>query len=344
MFHIHDAVGPKHPTKASTLRQTLQSYWWPDAEEWVAKYVDNCEQCHDKLPAIRTTSPTTPSLRSKIQETQKLHRATLEKWRLTHSIKELDGWVKEGRLVVPPEETLKREILQLLHDAPTAGHPGQDETFTQISNSYWWPGMRAWVTDYVAGCAVCQQNKNVTHRKSTPLYRIPTSEDALPFQQVALDLITGLPPNGPHDSVLTIVDHRCSRAAVFLPCATTITGPGVAQLYFDNVYRWFGLPSKVISDQDPRFTSHFGCALANKIGANRTYQPRSTPKPTGCRSGRTNGLSNTYVSSQTLNKEIGAAGSPWLPQCITTMSMPPWGQPRAKFYWAIDPPFTPTKQ
>src|SRR5712675_1206898 len=80
------------------------------------------------------------------------------------------------------------------------------------------------ITEYVTGCAMCQQNKNITHRKRSPLYRIPTPEDALPFQQTALDLITGLPPNGPHNSVLTIVDHGCSRAAVFLPCATTITG------------------------------------------------------------------------------------------------------------------------
>jgi len=141
--------------------------------------------------------------------------------------------------------------------------------------------MRRWITDYVAGCAVCQQNKNITHRARTPLYRIPTSKDALPFQQIALDLITGLPPNGPHDSVLTIVDHGCSRAAIFLPCATTITGPGVAQLYFDNIYRWFGLPSKIISDRDPRFTSHFGRALANKIGTKQNLSTAFHPQTDG---------------------------------------------------------------
>src|SRR5712671_4162745 len=281
MFHVHDAVGLKHPNKANTLRQTLQSYWWPDAEEWVTKYVDNCEQCHGTPSTIRAIPHTNPPLRSKIHEAQKSHRATLEGWKSTHSIKELDDWVKERRLVIPPDETLKREILQLLHDAPTAGHPGRDETFTQVSHSYWWPGMRTWITDYVAGCAVCQQNKNVTHRTRTPLYRIPTTEDALPFEQVALDLITGLPPNGPYDSILTIVDHGCSRAAVFLPCATTITGPGVAQLYFDNVYRWFGLPSKVISDWDPRFTSHFGRALANKIGAKQNLSTAFHPQTDG---------------------------------------------------------------
>jgi len=281
MFHIHDAAGPKHPNRSNTLRQTLQSYWWPDAEEWITKYVDNCEQCCDKLPTIRTTSSTTPSLCSRIFEAQEQHHAVLETWETTHAIEKQDNWLKDRRLVIPPDEQLKREILQLLHDAPTAGHPGRDETFAQVSHAYWWPGMRTWITDYVAGCAVCQQNKNVTHRKRTPLYRIPTSKEALPFQQIALDLITGLPPNGPHDSILTIVDHGCSRAAVFLPCATTITGPGVAQLYFDNVYRWFGLPLKVISDRDPRFTSHFGRALANKIGAKQNLLTAFHPQTDG---------------------------------------------------------------
>jgi len=133
------------------------------------------------------------------------------------------------------------------------------------------------VTCYTPNCGLTTQSPmsglnarksvTVTHRKHTPLYCIPTPDDVLPFQQIALDLITGLPPNGPHDSVLTIVDHGCSRAAVFLPCTTTIMGPGVAQLYFDNVYWWFGLPSKVISNRDPCFTSHFRRALASKIGA-----------------------------------------------------------------------------
>ena len=62
MFHVHDSVGPRHPKKATTLRQTLQSYWWPDAEEWIRRYVDNCERCQGKLPAVRTTSSATPSL------------------------------------------------------------------------------------------------------------------------------------------------------------------------------------------------------------------------------------------------------------------------------------------
>ena len=89
--------------------------------------------------------------------------------------------------------------------------------------------------------------------------------NAKPFQCVAMDLITGLPKRGDKDAILTIVDQGCSWAAVFLPCNMTITGPQIAQLYLDHIYKWFGLPDKVISDQDPCFTSHFGSALVKKL-------------------------------------------------------------------------------
>ena len=81
-----------------------------------------------------------------------------------------------------------------------------------------------------------------------------------------MDLITGLPKNRGFDSILTIVDHGCSRGAIFLPCLSTITGPQIAQLYYRHVYPWFGLPSRVISNRDPHFTSHFGRALAKELG------------------------------------------------------------------------------
>src|SRR6201985_950283 len=191
------------------------------------------------------------------------------------------GWFREGKVVVPPDLVLKRRLMGVYHDRVTAGHPGHDETFHRTAEHYWWPGMRTWVEEYVAGCALCQQTKIITHKRCTPLYKIPTWEEAQPFQQVAMDLITSLPRNGPHDAILTIVDHGCSQAALFLLCSTEITGPGIAQLYLDHVYRWFCLPLKVISDIDPRFTSHFGRALAQKLGVEQNLSSAFHPQTDG---------------------------------------------------------------
>jgi len=167
------------------------------------------------------------------------------------------------------------------HDHVTAGHPGRDETIRKTKQLYQWPAMNDWIADYIKGCAICQQNKIITHRKKTPLYRITVPPNARPFEQIAMDLITGLPLRNGKDAILTIVDHGCSQAAVFLPCSTNITGPGIAQLYLENVYRWFGLPKKMISDRDPRFTSHFGKALLSKLGIAQNLSTAFHPQTDG---------------------------------------------------------------
>jgi hypothetical protein len=164
------------------------------------------------------------------------------------------------------------------HDHPVAGHPGHDETIRCVRQQWRWQGMNAWITDYVKGCVICQQNKIITHKARIPVYCIPTGDHALPFQQVAMDLISGLPTCNGKNAILTIVDHRCSRAAIFLPCTTTITGAGIAQLYMDNVYHWFGLPTKVISDRDPRFTSHFGRAINQRLGIQQNLSSAFHPQ------------------------------------------------------------------
>jgi hypothetical protein len=135
-----------------------------------------------------------------------------------------------------PSAEERQTLMTWAHDHPTAGHPGRDETIRRAKQHRQWQGMNAWIADYVKGCATCQQNKIITHKTRTPTYCIPMAKHTLPFQQVAMDLITGLPTCNGKDAILTIMDHGCSRAAIFLPCTTTITGAGIAQLYLDNIY------------------------------------------------------------------------------------------------------------
>ncbi len=119
-----------------------------------------------------------------------------------------------------------------------------------------------------------------------------------------MDLITGLPQHHGHNAILTIVDHRCSRAAIFLSCSDTIMGPGIAQLYLDYVYRWFGLPTKMISDRDPRFTSQFGKALTEKLGIQRNLSTAFHPQTDGL-SEQKNQWVEQYLRLVTLNNPKG---------------------------------------
>ena len=175
----------------------------------------------------------------------------------------------------------KHSLMAICHDHPSAGHPGRDKTLRQAHKCAQWPGMKQWVADYIKGCSTCQQNKTITHPRKTPLYHITTEPEALPFQQVCMDLITGLPPIRGHDTILTIINHGCSQSAIFLPCSTTITGVGITQLYLDHVYRWFGLPMKLITDRDPHFTSHFGKVLTTCLGIQQNLSMAFHPQTNG---------------------------------------------------------------
>ena len=72
-----------------------------------------------------------------------------------------------------------------------------------------------------------------------------------------MDLITDLPKSDGFDSILTIVDQGCSKAAKFILCHKTINGPGVADEYLKHPVPWFGTPQRIISDRDSCFASTF---------------------------------------------------------------------------------------
>ena len=184
----------------------------------------------------------------------------------------------QPKIKVLPLDLVKRGIIRLVHDYSSAGHPGRDKTLRKTQERYHWPNMKEWIVNYIKGYAICQQNKILTHQTKVPVYHIPTEPNAHLFQHVAMDLITGLPPIQGKDAILTIVNQGCSCAAIFLACDTTITGPGITQLYLDHVYRWFGLPVKVISDQDPQFTSHFRKGLAKKLGIQQNLSTAFHPQ------------------------------------------------------------------
>ena len=50
-----------------------------------------------------------------------------------------------------------------------------------------------------------------------------------------MNLITDLPKSDGFDSILTIVDQGCSKAAKFILCHKTIDGPGIANEYVKHL-------------------------------------------------------------------------------------------------------------
>src|SRR5713226_5143153 len=132
-----------------------------------------------------------------------------------------------------------------------AGHPGAASTFFITRKNYWWPHQKEFVRSYVRGCATCQQNKTLTKPQKPPLFPITPETNPGPFTTISIDWITKLPISEGWDSILTITDHDCSKAVIFIPCKETMGMEELAKQYFKWVFPHYGIPNKIISDRDP---------------------------------------------------------------------------------------------
>ena len=66
-----------------------------------------------------------------------------------------------------------------------------------------------------------------------------------------MDLITDLLISDGFDSILVMVDCGLTKGVILLPCNKMIMADQVANLLLENLYKQFGLPDEIISDQGP---------------------------------------------------------------------------------------------
>lgn len=102
-----------------------------------------------------------------------------------------------------------------------------------------------------------------------------------PWSDISLDLITDLPltPRG-HDAVVVFVD-RLTKRCHFAPTRTRCTGRDVATIFVEHVFRHHGLPRRIVSDRDPRFTGAFWKEVFHLLGTKLQMSTAQHPQTDG---------------------------------------------------------------
>ncbi|SGY57170.1 BQ5605_C006g04232 [Microbotryum silenes-dioicae] len=188
----------------------------------------------------------------------------------------------EGRMVVPAVPQLREDIL---HDAHNAlGHFSPCKTFHQMSRTFFWPRLQTSCNAYVSTCDVCQRTKATTTGALGVLHALAVPDGLM--QEVALDFVGPLPKSQGFDMLLTITD-RLSGYTRLIPSLAADTAKDIAERFHEGWHRFFGPPTRIVSDRDKLFTSHFWRAYHNLMGTRLAMSTSFHPETDG-RSERTN--------------------------------------------------------
>ena len=171
-----------------------------------------------------------------------------------------------SRLYIPASDNLCVHVLCQAHDAPAAGHPERAKILELIAREYFWPGMRKDVERFVRNCHPCRRSK--ASRQSPFGILKPDPVPDAPWQDLSMDFVLGLPESKRYDAIWVVV-NRLTKLRHMVPCTSTCSSEDLADLFLHNVWKHHGLPSTVISDRGPQFTSRFWKALCQCLGIER---------------------------------------------------------------------------
>jgi len=111
------------------------------------------------------------------------------------------------------------------------------------------------IQKYVSSCDQCQRNKSSNSKPHGLLMPLPIAQH--PFHTVSMDFLLGLPrTTRGNDQILTIVD-KFTKFVHFIPLPVTATAVEVVDIFLTQVFRIHGLPRRLISDRDSKFTGKF---------------------------------------------------------------------------------------
>jgi hypothetical protein len=102
-----------------------------------------------------------------------------------------------------------------------------------------------------------------------------------PWHTVTMDLITSLPLTRRGHSAIVVFVDKLTKWATYVATTTQVTAPELAQLFWQHVVRLHGIPSTIISDRDPRFTSIFWQSLWNQLGTKLQMSTAFHPQTDG---------------------------------------------------------------
>ena len=208
-------------------------------EEKIYAVLDDQHNFRQQLKTEQDADPVISSARDVIANGGRIAAGRLK--RVQSQLRVVDGVLtKSGRPVVPA--SLRNFVTSHLHGV---SHGGPDKTYALLKERFFWPNMYAYVQNFAASCATCQQSKCDTHPPKASI--VPIAIPEAPMQFISID-IAYMPPDDDGYRYVLLVGDLFSKYIKALPLRDQ-TAPSIVRAVKNEWIYTHGAPLYLLSDQ-----------------------------------------------------------------------------------------------
>ena len=137
--------------------------------------------------------------------------------------------------------------------------------------------MKKDVAEFVSKCLICQQVKAKQKKPGGLLH--PLEVPQWKWDSISMDFIDGLPRSRRGNTSIWVIVDRLKKSAHFIPVKSRRTVSSLESLYLKEIVQLHRIPSSIVSDRDPIFTSEFWWSLQEAVGTqlclSTAYHPQT---------------------------------------------------------------------
>jgi len=162
----------------------------------------------------------------------------------------------ENCLYIPKGHGINGETLRelMIIEIHTKGHHSAEGNLRYASGYIYWPEMPKDFMDFVRQCELCQANKERHTQPAGDAQTLPFPPGI--FSSYGINFIGPFTKLNGLDSVLVVVD-RGVEFSWLIPTSVTAKSLQTTELLRHHIFTPHGVPTSIVSDADPRFTSKF---------------------------------------------------------------------------------------
>ena len=176
-----------------------------------------------------------------------------------------------------PRGNIKKTILNDKHESLLGAHRSYKKTLSLISRYFYLPNMKKELKEYVESCQRSQEAKS-RNQKQLGLLR-PFPPPAQKWEEIAMDFIFELPRTKDNKTGIMVVVDKLSKGTHFIPIESKHNAERTAATFYKEIYKHHGLPRKIVSDRDSRFTGNFSIELMKllnvKLNLSTAFHPQT---------------------------------------------------------------------